>query len=48
MFFIEFEPLCRKSWKFLSNFGSFYDARLLNMVMSRDQDANFENFFTLS
>ena len=39
-FFIEFEPLCQKLWAFLSNFSSFYDVPSLNMVMSRDPDAN--------
>ena len=31
----------------LSNFALFYDARSTNMVMSRAQDANLENFLFL-
>ena len=47
--FIEFEPLCQKLWAFLSNFGSFYDARSwYDMVIwscQVTQDANFEIFY---
>ena len=37
-----------KLWFFLSNFGLFYDARSLNMVMSRDQRSKFRKFFVLT
>ena len=45
MLFIELEPLCQKLWAFLSNFGSFYNARSPNMVMSRDPRCKLLNFF---
>ena len=47
-FFIEFETQCQKLWAFLSNFGFFYDARSLIMVMSRDPRCRFLRFFILS
>ena len=43
--FIEFKPLCQALWAFLSNFGSFYDARSPNMVMSHDRRCKFLKFF---
>ena len=48
-FFIEFEPLCHKSWAFMSNFGIFYDARSPNMAMLRDPRSKFfkKNYFFL-
>ena len=46
--YIIFEPLCQKLWAFLSNFGHFYDARSLNMVMSRDPRSKFRKNFILS
>ena len=37
---------CVQSYKhILLNFGSFYDVRLLNMVMSRDPRCKFRNFY---
>ena len=44
MHFIIFEPPCQKLWAFLSNFGSFYDSRSPNMVMSRERRCKFQNF----
>ena len=46
--FIKIEPLCQKLCAFLSNFGIFYDARSLNMFMSRDPRSKFRKFFILS
>ena len=45
--FIEFGPLCQKVWTFMSNFGLFYHASSLNMVMSRDPSFRFGKFLTL-
>ena len=44
MCFFEFEQLRQKLWAFFSYFGSFYDARSLNMVMSRDPRCKFHLF----
>ena len=41
----EFEPPCQKLWAFLSSFGSFDHAHLLNMVMSRDPICKFQSFY---
>ena len=46
--FIEFEPPCQKLWAFMSNFGSFYDARSPNMAMSRDPRSKFRTNFIFS
>ena len=37
----EFKPLGQNLWAFLSNFGSFYNARSPNMAMSRDPKYKF-------